>query len=761
MIKKIKKIKRVGLFNDAVGARNDLGQVTLIYADNGRGKSTLTNILRSLSSGDPAGVIDRETVGSGDHPEVQLLFDGNRDVKFVNGAWSESRPEIRIFDVDFILSHVHAGTHVTPEQRKNLLDFALGERAIAVLAREASASDEQRATNADIRQIRSTIEAHAGGVPFAVFRSTPEIDDAVKSIEILQARKAAAGRITALKALPRPSFEAPPAFDLEHVLAVLKRTIDDHHDEAEKRVSAHVRQVNQPTVGDWIAAGQGFDASEHCPFCGQPTDGNDLIQMYRLHFNDQYRNHLANVQDLGRQSALLLGDGFVDHQKKARTNVNQLLAAWTEHIELPSLPAVADDRMSAAVRGLGDLLGELIARKTVAPAESVCAVGDEAAARELWDSIVETFADDAAIIASANAQIDGFLSTILAEDSQAIDAEIARYKTAATRHSLPIVEQFSKLDEAESRLQVATLEKDEARASLDALMTSTLDRFGDAINEHLRNLSAGFKITSIRTNYNGGTPRTDYAIELRGEEVRLGGGRPTFATALSEADKRTLAFAFFAATTLDDANLHNQIVVIDDPISSFDRSRRWHTLTLLMRIAASAKQLVVLAHDPYCLLDLRDRLNRASHTGSIVALKITREAAGFSGIGTMDLEAECESKFNANYRLVSDFADGARADQAREAATALRPILEAHLHRRFPGHLGRSQMLGQAISSIETADGTSPLRHAISEVSNLRELNEFASQFHHDTNPDFQTARADPQEVGTYAKRVLAVVHGG
>jgi wobble nucleotide-excising tRNase len=45
MISKILKLQNVGLLQDATqGGAVTLGQVTAIYADNGRGKSTLTSV---------------------------------------------------------------------------------------------------------------------------------------------------------------------------------------------------------------------------------------------------------------------------------------------------------------------------------------------------------------------------------------------------------------------------------------------------------------------------------------------------------------------------------------------------------------------------------------------------------------------------------------------------------------------------------------------------------------------------------------------
>lgn len=106
MLKKIVSIKNVGRFKN-YGAVGDveLKRHNLLFAENGRGKTTLCAILRSLQSGVGAHIIGRTTLGSTDAPETRLLSDGPTLV-FVNGAWNSTVPDITIFDATFISENV-------------------------------------------------------------------------------------------------------------------------------------------------------------------------------------------------------------------------------------------------------------------------------------------------------------------------------------------------------------------------------------------------------------------------------------------------------------------------------------------------------------------------------------------------------------------------------------------------------------------------------------------------------------------------------
>jgi predicted ATPase len=53
----------------------ELKRSNLVFGENGRGKTTLCAILRSLQSGDPAHVEGRKTLGVTDVPEIAILME--------------------------------------------------------------------------------------------------------------------------------------------------------------------------------------------------------------------------------------------------------------------------------------------------------------------------------------------------------------------------------------------------------------------------------------------------------------------------------------------------------------------------------------------------------------------------------------------------------------------------------------------------------------------------------------------------------------
>jgi len=91
MLQKIFHIKSVGRFKSCVAASDvTLRRVTLVIAENGRGKTTL------CVANAPAVVLGRRTLGNPDPPDIHLMIGGTA-VLFRGGNWSASCPDIAIW----------------------------------------------------------------------------------------------------------------------------------------------------------------------------------------------------------------------------------------------------------------------------------------------------------------------------------------------------------------------------------------------------------------------------------------------------------------------------------------------------------------------------------------------------------------------------------------------------------------------------------------------------------------------------------------
>lgn len=128
MISKFQLIRNIGIFDSVQGNQNTkLDKLTLIYAENARGKTTLSAIFRSLGSGDHTPITERFRLGSSHMPHVIIeRFGSDQPTIFQDNSWTSNIPDIVIFDDIFIDKNVSSGLNVGAGHRQNLHEVIIG-----------------------------------------------------------------------------------------------------------------------------------------------------------------------------------------------------------------------------------------------------------------------------------------------------------------------------------------------------------------------------------------------------------------------------------------------------------------------------------------------------------------------------------------------------------------------------------------------------------------------------------------------------------
>ena len=204
MLERIAEIQGIGLFHQANGKPYTCQKATLIYADNGRGKSTMATIFRSAATGDAALIAACKTVDGTLPPKAVLQFGSGHKVTFENGTWSAKRPELLVFDADFIGRNVDSGGAVSTDHRKNLLEFALGEAAVAARETVDKATAESKAATDNVQRLMGQLSGHHQGLSIAQFEKLPQVSDIDTKVAELQKRLTAASNVAAIQAKPTP-----------------------------------------------------------------------------------------------------------------------------------------------------------------------------------------------------------------------------------------------------------------------------------------------------------------------------------------------------------------------------------------------------------------------------------------------------------------------------------------------------------------------------------------------------------------------------
>lgn len=756
MLQRVISIKNVGRFkNCAAGGDVTFRRYTLIFAENARGKTTLCDILRSLSTNAPDIIIGRATLGTTDLPEVQLLIPGGR-LRFRDGAWNSPYPNIRVFDGTYVRENVFAGDVVDTEHRRNLYRVIIGAQGVTLAASVNSLDDQIRSKTNEIRDNRNQIQRllPQGMTPeaFIALADDPEIDAriAAKEQELQAARQAAQLQQKAgLTALTIPVF--PAAF-----ATLLAKTFASVAADAERHVGEHIERHRMHARGEpWITEGLRYVADDSCPFCGQRIDAVGLIQDYRAYFSREYHALRDEVTALKNQVDAAVGERAASGLERTVTQNTAASESWRQFCELAT-PVLPDEQaVSETMRILRETAQALLDLKAGTPLEPVPPTDDFTRALESFEALRTSLGSYNASVATANAAIAARKRQAQAANVRDLENELFRLqaqKTRQTPNARTLCDASAKLQAEKQALEG---QKGIAREQLDAHTQQVITQYGQLINWYLERINASFRISTPTHTYRGGMPSTSYQIIINGNSVDLGDpqtppSRPSFKNTLSGGDRTTLALAFFFAQLELDTDRANATVVFDDPFGSMDAFRRNHTVNQIYRCGQNCLQVVVLSHDPHFLHLLWERVAPAERK----SLSLARIGEENTVIVEWDIERAVQARYRADIDILQRFfADGEGAP--RDVVQKLRPVLEAYCRNLCPTQFGEQEMLGSMVTTIRGGGATHPLSPI---VDDLDELNVYCRRYHHGENQNAATEQLDDAELKGYVGRTLKVV---
>lgn len=758
MLERIHQVKGVGLLHDANGQTHKFQKATFIYADNGRGKSTLASLFRSCSTNNPALVINRRTIDGINDQEVVFQFSHGQRSTFQNGNWDTCRPNILVFDSDFVEQNVYAGGQVSTDQRKNLLKFAIGANAVVAQQEYDQADQNLKEATAVVRDIIGVLAVAHQSRTLSQFRQIQQVPDADDQIIALNSKISETRNVSLIQAKALPQLLQYPSIDVDPIIAIIRNSLTNIDTTAEQKVKTHLDNHQKNGLEKWISDGQGYSESDNCPFCDQPLKGVEIIQAYRTYFNQEYNRLKSDVTRLSNLINTTCSDGIIDKMKSHFEKASAVIDGWQEHLEIIR-PAFNEDEARNALSNIRRILEELKQQKESNLLE---AVNTDRQLKEIVDEyqvIINVASACNANINDAIKQITQYKESLNSVDIEQLEQQIKELNLAKIRYRSDIIDLFNQLSVSQQAESHAQSEKQIKKDVLNQIMQANLHSYKTRINQLLKDFGAQFQIPNIDFNYRGGL-RSDYSLEMRGANIALSGGVPDFKTSLSEGDKRILAFAFFIASTESDSNLSNKIIIIDDPMCSLDLNRKQQTRTVLKRLYESSKQLVIIAHDIHFLRNLRDDFRRPNIPNNIKFIKLKAVANRYSDFGEINIDHECESAYFKSHRLLDEYMAG-NAQSSMEVARTIRPMLEGYLHRRFPGLIDSGLLFGAVVQLINQAQHPSPLIHAQNITRELNEINSYASQFHHDTNPSADQVQVVDGELLSFVERAIKIVHAG
>lgn len=683
-ITRINKIKGHRVFTNFAWPNDlhDFGRFNLIYGWNGSGKTTLSNLFRHIER--------KEAINEGD---VDFHINGNPH----NGntlAAAEGLPRIRVFNRDYVTTTVFTSqTSLSPilfigegsVEKQKQIEALKTERDEENQKMNGQRDAKDRARDAldsfCIQQGKTIKEllSSSGSNPYNNYNKSDFKQACEKQVKPGSPSKLLSEGIkTELKQkkdekpkdrISRVTVSLP---DLEQITRTSK-------DFLQRTVVSQVLNelVSNSALAQWVQDGLAHhtgDTHETCRFCGRPMP-EDRIARLEAHFNDEYNRFLneidASIEDIaGKQKELEelqlpdkakfydhLSDSFVQSAATFRGFIKQVVAyLGGVHKALSQKRAKPFETMLLESLLIGIPLPD------AKGASAHCEINELIAQHN-----TET-ADFQKVVTEARNQLE---QCLVAEALEEFKIKGARIQEAESNFQ-DLQSKVKKLEE-----QITVLEKQivEHRRPAEELNAEVRSYLGcDDLKFEVKD--TGYQITR------NGSPASNF----------------------SEGERTAIAFLYFLKSLQDKGfNLTQDIVMIDDPVSSLDANALFCAFGYMKERTKEAAQLFILTHNFGFFRQVKNWFNHLPHQNK---KEVEKRPARFfmveagvllgqrcSSLKKLDpLLHQFESEYHYLFKKVYDEANGGGKQGGLEQYYSMpniaRRMLDAFLAFRFPAQSG-------------------------------------------------------------------------
>lgn len=736
-----------------------LAKLTSIYARNGRGKSTLSAVLRAAAMGDGSGLKGRRTLSSdAAEPLVTLEFETGKII-FKDGKWSQKSAPIEVFDSAFISENLHAGEAIDLEHDRGLFTVILGQAGVKLARHQEFFVGAAKRAAAALKEAENALQddlpTDQTREEFFASSTSQELDD-----QIEQAQKDLKGiqqsdRLANFKKL---EVIEPPSLAAENA-DILARTISTIEASSREKLAAHFSKFKLGRQGEaWVRFGLDHAHEEDCPFCGKAgVDDLGLVTLYGQIFGDAYKAHFELIRTAADAVDTALGPDPLSAMAKTIASNADSIRSWAEFYslgstDLPDLEAALAklDEVYHSVKPMFDAkrqtpLAAVVDADTLTKADASLA--------EAVD-LIRTYNEAVSKIDQA---IKDRRSVPQLTEVQA-NARLGNLTKRKRRSDSGVQKRIDNFFKAKRRDTRAKKFRTEVQTRLKAANEAAAAHYHKQVNDYLEKFGATFSISKISNSMAGNAGSVDYGLIVRGHNVARGRGRaqgdkPTFKNTLSTGDKTTLAFSFFLAGLDRLPDLSERVIVFDDPLSSHDSHRQKRTIELLSTLCGRCAQVIVLSHDEHFLRKMSKRCN----TTNQASYQIEHDGADkWSKAKAVDLDVLCQSESAAQLAKLRAYYDN-RTGEPSDVAPAVRKVLETHFRRAYSAYFKPEDNLGPIIRKITEAGSSHPCWNLRAE---LEACNVGTMAEHHGEDPSFvSTGPIDPDELHVLVSDCLRLVN--
>jgi len=713
MIKQLKSINNIGSFREFPnGGAIQFEKLTFIYGLNTRGKSTLTDILTSLKENDPSLIVSRKsipTVATNQSVSISVKPLGSTNeiyCIFSNTAWSQvhSNNDLHIFGSDFIHKNLFTGLSIERQNKENFTRFILGQQGVHLATQIAEDKRILKQKKSNVSNLLPPYLREMQEQDYAPFLNTDpnsiNIEDTRQHLSQLEQRlrqeQQRLHRPTEILSIEDISQFTATITNVQELINqtndLLERAFNEISSVAIAKLQSHIENNFEITENaeQWIK--EGLDTrksnSENCSFCGQSLEtAADLINAYHSYFNEAYRNYISDIfntiESLKNQWMAL--------------NFNSLIAVTAKQaLILQYTQLINTDGFTALVTRLNELIessNEIILNgESDQLSQQVNQAFDNKVRKP--HEIVQTIDFSSFLRNHANYQRN------LTEISETIDRirEVIRLFKEPYRDSTQLRTRISELQsEIENKKRaIARVEQNDAClsyqseqqeiTSIEARITANehalsanqnqyLDRFYTRIDFHFKQFGSENFTLERGTDNRGHQPVYFLKVKFKGVEINDSNITKVF----SESDKRALALSLFWARMdfLSQDEKQRAIIVLDDPVTSFDDNRIIKSIHRIKETLQSVSQIIILTHYSHFIRNYLERGMNDEITPSFIQIQQNNNTSFLDSITNKQF---VENSYEKVYSKIMSFINRETTDDIR---SDLRPFLESQYLPHF------------------------------------------------------------------------------
>ncbi len=613
MIERIKSIKNIGTYENSGNGRIELDRFSYIYAANTYGKTTFCDIIRSLKTLDCSYILKRRRIGikPTEKCEVDFTISG-KNVKFDGSTWiipadADISKNIEVFDVNFVEENVFTNGVIEHKNKENLTNFILGERSVELVKILSELENASSQKKEEFESLKSSLEKNIGDISYDTIRKIPYDENFKDKESLLISIKEALkeyvkqkSNISDIKKIPSISLLSIDCNSIKDIVKQVKEICGVVIDVDLTKLLKDINKFKEetPNLSDsWIKEGIKLKTNK-CPFCGEDIAQNRRVKIFSEYFSelivallDKVENAQSKVMRHYRNCSI---GTLINKIRQQTTNISQYALRDECEIIEKALDEISelDIRLGTAIDRSREELYSALTDKLRSFTCCDYDFTDTNAAIKVIEELELKVADLNEGISAINIIFEEFKNSLTLES---IDNKIKVLNSEYYGANLVLIrgmqnDEIERLIQLEDHITEIRKKIKDIRTKIDDSESKFLDTYFAEIQEIYKKLGSENYRLERETPPRG--KKKVYGVKIYFKDNLVDQNR----FCLSESDKRALALSIFLAKIKVDKN-PNMILVLDDPITSFDQDRMRLFALLLQELSKSCfAQVILLMH---------------------------------------------------------------------------------------------------------------------------------------------------------------------